>query len=504
MKLARLDFLLPDFVRRSWVSDAARDVWEPRFQRITNVWLAIEWLAILEGVRECAVTLVSPEEFVQKAGEWAVHGLNGLPIEIQGVSDASYASTSVKVEPGKPFVYRVVVGSPASVAAFKQAWDADDHAGIGRLLGYPTCCHQFFFDTWVDDGLVDTSWPMAVNSVTKSNSDTRLLEVGSLPEANILWRWMGLRAVPHLPCSFNCEATVALGKQFIEVGRKHGYEQEMDWLLEILSWPVSWSALHGVAEIKTPVMKVSTRTDATPWTYEVRRVGNQYPDLGARGLVFPYQMPSIPILTGSNGYQQGLVNPLTADESPMWLATDNGFTSVKAMNEAHAPIVELVTAVFPQQPARILDLGCGNGALLQAICKENSLIEPFGLDAIKNRVDHAKQLLPEFGSNFVVADMFAESGWLDNDHFGKLRADYFNLVLLMPGRLIEASPEQAETLKLNLKKFSQRILVYAYGDWLTQHDGLAGLCETAGLKLVDQFGGKVSPTVSLGVLNSTH
>ena len=64
---------------------------------------------------------------------------------------------------------------------------------------------------------------------------------------------MGARAVSHLPCRFDCEKTVALGQQLIEVGRKAGYERAMDWLLDVLSWPVEWSALHGIAELKTPV-----------------------------------------------------------------------------------------------------------------------------------------------------------------------------------------------------------------------------------------------------------
>ena len=51
----------------------------------------------------------------------------------------------------------------------------------------------------------------------------------------------------------------------------------MDWIEEILSWPASWSALHGIAEVKTPVLKVSTRTDATAHEFVVRRHGRGMP-----------------------------------------------------------------------------------------------------------------------------------------------------------------------------------------------------------------------------------
>ena len=111
--------------------------------------------------------------------------------------------------------------------------------------------------------MVDTTWPMALASAGASNG-TRALAVSGPPEANILWRWMGVRAVPHLPCRFDCPATVELARRFLDVGREAGYREEMDWLVEILGWPVEWSALHGIAEVRTPILKVSTRTDATP------------------------------------------------------------------------------------------------------------------------------------------------------------------------------------------------------------------------------------------------
>jgi hypothetical protein len=66
----------------------------------------------------------------------------------------------------------------------------------------------------------------------------------------------------------------------------------MDWLAEILSWPIECSALHRIAEIKTPMLKASTRTDAIPCKDTVRRQGDSYPLEGIRGLNFPY--PSRP------------------------------------------------------------------------------------------------------------------------------------------------------------------------------------------------------------------
>ena len=473
----RLDFSLPDFTRLSWVSDPAREVWEPRLQQITKAWLEIEWLSVAEGVRRCGVTVVSPEELIDRAGEWVKHGLNVLPVEIQGTSSSSYASTAVETELGKPFAFRIVIGVPQNTADFKQAWDATDDEEIGSLLGYPACCHQFFKQVWVEQGMLDTTWPMAAATTAPSDSVTALAVSGP-PEANILWRWMGVRAVSHLPCRFDCELTVALGKQLIEVGQEHGYEREMDWLLEILSWPVEWSALHGIAEIKTPVLKVSTRTDATAQKYIVRRTGDSYPSQGARGLNFPYSVPAGLRLTESHGFQEGLSKPIEPTEQQAeWYASDNGFQSIIAMNKAHQPIVELALATLTGQGGLVLDLGCGNGALLEKISKGNETIVPFGADIGPDKIEHARTLLPDFADNFILGDMFEnEQLWAEGRQYA--------LIILMPGRLLEAGPERAATLREKLRQGCDHLLVYTYGDWSPQYRGLSELAQAAGLSLL--------------------
>lgn len=303
----RLDFTLPEFTRVSWVSDAAREVWEPRLKRITLAWLELEWRSVLEELRRCGVTIVSAHGLVDRAGDWAHHGLSGVPLEIVGQTQED-VSVATGVGLGEPCIYRVVVGTPDSVRVFRHAWDAGDDQEMGRLLGVPPCCIEFSRSVWGDEGLSDTTWPMAVGTVQPENG-SQSIEVAGPPETNILWRWMGVRPVPHLPCRFDCPASADLGRMFIEAGRRAGFGEEMDWLLDILSWPVEWSALHGIAEIKTPVLKVSTRTDATATKYTVRRQGTAYPAEGARGLHFPYRRPRV-VMTERPAFQRGLANPL--------------------------------------------------------------------------------------------------------------------------------------------------------------------------------------------------
>jgi hypothetical protein len=472
----RLTHVLPDFTRISWVGDRARSIWEPRIQRIGGAWSEIEWRSVIAGIRKCALTSVPADQLVRRTSDWAGHGLSTMPVAMSGVAPG-YASTSVAPRAGEPFEYRVALGALADVAALKQAMDAGDDGTMGRLLGFPACCIAFFRKTWVQDACVDTTWAMAAASGSVDESGHQIAIDADTPfQANILWRWMGVRAVPHLPCSFACRSTVEFANVLMAVGREIGYDVEMNWIEEILGWPVSWSALHGIAEVKTPILKVSTRTDATAHEFVVRRQGLRTPEEAATGLKFPFRSPERPGVTRSLSFRRGLEAPIARhQEPPDWYATDNGFNTRTAMDEAHRPIVELALTCL-SAGGSILDLGCGNGALLKKICDGRPTIIPFGVDTETSKLEHAGQLQPAFAANFVAGNMF-EGVPLDADTI-------YSLVLLMPGRLLEVDNASASRLREWLRGHFQHLLVYAYGEWLTRHNGLEGLATKAGLTLV--------------------
>lgn len=518
--MKRLDFVLPDFARVAWTSDVARDVWEARIERVVAAWLEIEWRAVVAGERRCAIATVSPEALVARGAQWAEHGLTPVALELLGVSGQMYSATPTPVQPGGPVVIRMALGRPADAAAFRAAFDAADDEAIGDLLGYPECCREFFRATWVDEMMVDTTWPMArglaavraaarearsdvppgdgrVGAAPGGDAAERLpvevvddeaagdevteVEVSGPALANILWRWMGVRAVPHLPCSFTCAPTVDLAERLVRVGRESGFGEEMDWLVEILSWPVEWSALHGIAEIKTPVLRVSTRTDATATKYTVRRRGDRFPAEGARGLTFAFDTPVRLRLTGTPGYRRGLAHG-GQPSPPAWLATDNGFASVAAMDAAHAPIVAAALAALDGAGGRVVDLGCGNGALLAKLVAADPAIEASGVEADAVRVEHAGSLHAGGTGRFVHGDLFdAPELWCDGPRFA--------LALVMPGRLLEVDPGRAAALRAWLRERCEKVLVYAYGDWLDVYDGLTNLAQRAGFDVPVEEGG---------------
>lgn len=156
--LPRLDFSLPEFTRFAWVSEKARETWEPRLVKIRRAWSQVEWLSILSGVRTCALTQLNPSEFIEASALLMGKGLSALHLQIDGVS-RSYVGATRTPKIGEPLAFRIAIGEHEHLIPFKHAWLTSSREQIGALLGYPPCCRAFFQRVWVEKRCVDTTWP---------------------------------------------------------------------------------------------------------------------------------------------------------------------------------------------------------------------------------------------------------------------------------------------------------------------------------------------------------
>lgn len=210
---------------------------------------------------------------------------------------------------------------------------------------------------------------------------------------------------------------------------------------------MEWSALHGIAEIRTPIAKAVTRTDATAQKRVVCRRGRGYPAEGARGVVFPFRGAVAP------GVRETLLAPAIVHRRDHSSHDDNGFSSELAKRAAHRPIVERACEHFGGLPGRVLDLGCGNGVLLNTIRAANARLVPYGVDADASKIERARQMLPGFAANFYAGDMFDPDA-----HWPGVA---FDLILLMPGRLLEVEAARGDRLRAWLRAQEGFVLLYA-------------------------------------------
>lgn len=434
----RLNFVLPDFTRVTWSSQPARDLWAPRVSRIAQAWEQVEQHAVAAGVKRSCLQNVPPAQLPQATADAAKLGLIALPLA-QVAAGGLYSATSRPAQDGQPWVYRVTYTTAAHAAQWQEAWARSDDTLIGWLLGYPACCQAFFRRWWVQERMVDLTWPAALGGEDVDPGDGVTLARGFAPEANILGRWLGVRLVSHMPCSFGCDESVKIGCAMWAAGNDAGFVDEMAWAKEALAWPTEWSALHGIAEVKTPIWKVLTRTDATASKYSVRFLGRGYPEAAPSGRVFPFQP------------RESVVPIVSLRRDPTeW--TDNGFATRAAMEAAHA----IVDRVGLPLHSSVLDLGCGNGRLARRLAGLGMAV---GVDQKAPR-SHVLD-------RFIQASINQVETWRDED---------VDLTVLMPGRLIE---DQSSAVREALH--GRQVVVYAYGDWLTRYGSLENLTKAAGL-----------------------
>ena len=421
--------ILPDWTRWSWASTVEREWWLPLFSEATNAFMELERLSVAEGLRKAAWQFVNPTSLVTETAWAQRHGLLLVPVTTTQRGLDSYASSGEAQ--GGVMTYRAVYVKPEH---YNEVLPFNENGRIGELLGYPACCRQAFDATW-GQGQVDSTWEQ------HSAMSGKRPNLGST-----LWRWMGLRLVPHMPCSYSCEASQAQAEAYLALGVKHGYAEQMQLIKEVLNWPLRWSRLFGIAELVSPAVKISTRSDWTPTKDSFSIVGD-------------YHKPS----------------------NTLW--KENGFTSAAAMREMHNIILLSLKVIEMPQRARVMDLGCGNGHLLRRLTIQRPDVKIAGVDVNAEAISHAPMLLGRWWTGRIETEPWSE--WKPD------------VVLLTPGRLLEMSDSDRQATLERLKSVRQ-ILVYAYGDWI-QQGSLEELCARAGLSGVRML--HSTPTIQAGVLS---
>lgn len=437
--------VLPEWTRWAWSSMTEREYWKVIFDRLgaTRSW--VEWLTLIEGVRPAIYQNIDPSQLLAKMQEAAEHQLAVIPIT-QVNKNAGYSSgSSSSFDPSQPWEYRAIITKQEYAQDISQIPNlAHDNVKLGEILGYPKCCQDFFHRTW-GAGQVDTTWD-------------QYAETGSANgpvEANMLWRWMNVRWVSHLPCSFQCQATVEVGRKTREVMRKHGLVEEIKAIDTILSWPTKWSGINGIAEIVGPCLKVSTRTDWAP--------------------------PS-----DHRWFERsGIYMKPTAD---IW--KQNGFSTYQAMTEAHAPVISELVATIPQNGA-VIDLGCGNGRLLRTTKLHRPDIKIGGVDVLEDAIVSAQSTLVGKWKASSIQQLEWTS-WYSPDQ---------TVLVHCPVRLTEMAKEEADKTRAAMCQYKTH-LVYIYGDNAKKHTleewvSLSGLPVDKLLVICNEL----AQSVVVGILN---
>lgn len=259
--------------------------------RIINAFNTVEYLNVVENVRDAHLTFIKPEDVENKTKFFSKYGLSIVLLDKEADTSGNYGNHSLPYVEGQRFTWRSIITKPEFVNDWKDIWNVREtdvlkceHL-IGRALGYPDCCAKQFTEIWMKRGGIDTTWQQAACTVTNTSNyvdaERLMLDYNAicLPDNTEMWssnllRWAGLKLVSHLPCSFNCKESKKIALQNIAVATKNGFGDEYHKLCRMLDWEISWTAEFGVATIETPVFNIITATDITTVPYKVVKKGH--------------------------------------------------------------------------------------------------------------------------------------------------------------------------------------------------------------------------------------
>jgi hypothetical protein len=271
-------------VRISWTSSRAQEYWAPKIRNALICWSSLEWRSVQAGIRYCALTTIAQAKIAEFVDSF-------LPSELAVIRLSTPEDTTSSA---------MLIARPEAAKPFVRAWHHQDVAAMGDLLGYPGCCVRNYCE-W--SALPDTD--LLPRLVRGSNSDdAEVSSFYSTPLLNPLLRKIGLYATPHLPCSIHCQPSRKLADSLLALSDSG----EMDTLLNVLDWPLEWTGMHGIAELKSPVFKVCMRTDHTRHKRSFRWLGRTIPMHAGKGLAFPFTSHERATVTASPSFARGLVH----------------------------------------------------------------------------------------------------------------------------------------------------------------------------------------------------
>jgi hypothetical protein len=283
----RLEFRLPPFFRLAWATAAARDRWSGPLDRLAHEVRISEWLSVAAGLRLAALTVVPPSQAAAMAGEWSRRGLCSRVVSRDDAMQVrALNGKTLHATPGHQVH---LVTRSERMEQLETIWRSADLLDVASWLGYPTCCAAFLKTVAVERRSLDTTWAM-VEGDTHAENGVQIAELAGFA-VNPLLSVLGLRAAPHRPCSFFCQETQRLALEYGKLLAPARCPPDHATLAEVLSWPVEWSSLHGIIEVRLPILKLCYDGDATATTYKVRLTGGDLPEQAAQGLEFLHRQP---------------------------------------------------------------------------------------------------------------------------------------------------------------------------------------------------------------------
>lgn len=126
----------------------------------------------------------------------------------------------------------------------------NDNLKLGEVLGYPKCCIDFFKKNYTSNN------PDLIRAITENSNNRKKANFSFY--INYAARYFGNSIISHFPCSWNCEASTNLAKQYLDCFKQY-FPKDAEELVRILKMPVLYSDERLVL-LKDMDIKVSEKS----------------------------------------------------------------------------------------------------------------------------------------------------------------------------------------------------------------------------------------------------
>lgn len=262
------------FARLSWTGERAREVWQPRLGRIALALACAGGLSVREGIHAGALVRLPLQEFARIEAVWA---------------EAGIAPDSVRI------VAETVGVSPLAPDGPLDVLQVECRFGCPDMQANPPVCAEPAARQRAARSLFQLACP-------PESGEDRVRMLRGPWWHNGFWGLLGLDPTQ----GFAAAGTDDPAGMMLELARKHGFGEEIDWLSEVLSWPVEWSVKSGIGELRTPVLKLIHDAPFDPRLKVLRREGTLLPPEAAKGHAHPFRQPKRRTISGSSTFRRGL------------------------------------------------------------------------------------------------------------------------------------------------------------------------------------------------------
>lgn len=263
----------PDFTKSNWKTAESRDAWKDVLNRAKQGMKEAEWRSVLddETDRKAAIVHINNRNREKWLRRVSQHDLAYRDVMFSEANDGyshKFKATD-RYDPTRQ-TYSVIavnddVADQMEESILGSGFEHEDT--VGRLLGFPKCCRDFFFDQWHNEGHIDPIYEITCNtdSVEMVDGDPEHLRVvDPSAGANIMWRYFGLSFITHLPCAWDCEESIEIARDRYRIMAENGYKEAADALYQWLEAPATWSGLHSQALIKNEHFIGKSKTSLYP------------------------------------------------------------------------------------------------------------------------------------------------------------------------------------------------------------------------------------------------